>query len=190
MIMTTGKIPEDWKHANVCPVFKKGNKHNAINYRPISLTCILCKIMEHIIASSMMDHLENNNILYDLQHGFRTSRSCETQLVSFIQELAKNNNHNIQTDIIVMDFAKAFDKVPHKRLLSKLNYYGIEYNTLKWIEDCLTSHTVIIDGVQSEKIHVTSGIPQGTVLGPILFLVYTNDFNEYIKHITLKIICR
>jgi hypothetical protein len=75
MIMTTGKIPEDWKHANVCPVFKKGNKHNAINYRPISLTCILCKIMEHIIASSMMDHLENNNILYDLRHGFRTSRS-------------------------------------------------------------------------------------------------------------------
>jgi hypothetical protein len=153
MIMTTGKIPEDWKHANVCPLFKKGNKHNAINYRPISLTCILCKIMEHIIASSMMDHLENNNILYDLQHGFRTSRSCETQLVSFIQELAKNNNHNIQTDIIVMDFAKAFDKVPHKRLLSKLNYYSIEYNTLKWIEDFLTSRTqtVIIDGVQSEK---------------------------------------
>jgi retron-type reverse transcriptase len=89
--------------------------------------------MEHIIASSMMDHLENNNILYDLQHGFRTSRSCETQLVSFIQELAKNNNHNIQTAIIVMDFAKAFDKVSHKRLLSMLNYYGIEYNTLQWI---------------------------------------------------------
>jgi len=111
--LDTGKIPEDWKHANVCSVFKKGNKHNAINSRPtgISLTCILCKIMEHIIASSMMDHPENNNILYDLQHGFRTSRSCETQLVSFIQELAQNNNHNIQTDIIVMDFAKAFDKV-------------------------------------------------------------------------------
>jgi hypothetical protein len=80
-----------------------------------------------------MDHLENNNILYDLQHWSWTSRSCETQLVSFIQELAKNNNHNIQTDIIVMHFAKTFDKVPHKRLLSKLNYYGIEYNTLKWI---------------------------------------------------------
>jgi hypothetical protein len=80
-----------------------------------------------------MDHLENNNILYDLQHWFRTSRSCETQLVSFIQELAKNNNHNIQTYIIVMDFAKSFDKVQHTRLFSKLNYYGIEYNTLKWI---------------------------------------------------------
>ena len=88
-----------------------------------------------------------------------------------------------------MDFAKAFDKVPHKRLLSKLNYYSIEYNTLKWIEDFLTSRTqtVIIDGVQSEKIHVTSGIPQGTVLDPIMFLVYINDINEYIKHSTLTL---
>ena len=82
--LETGKIPYDWKHANVCPVFKQGDKHNAINYRPISLTCILCKIMEHIIASNLMKHLESNNILYDLQHGFRSSRSCETQLTSFI----------------------------------------------------------------------------------------------------------
>jgi hypothetical protein len=114
LTLETGKLPYDWKHANVCPVFKKGDKHNAINYRPISLTCILCKIMEHIIASNLMKHLESNNILYDLQHGFRSSRSCETQLTSFIQELAKNNNDKIQTDVIVMDFAKAFDKVPPK----------------------------------------------------------------------------
>jgi len=82
-----------------------------------------------------------------------------------------------------MDFAKAFDKVPHKRLLSKLNYYGIEYNTLKGIEDLLTQ-AGIIDGVQSEKNHVTSGIPQLTLLSPILFLVYINDFSEYIQHST------
>ena len=75
--------------------------------------------MEHVIASNIMEHLESNNILYDLQHGFRSSRSCETQLVSFIQELA-NNNDNIQTDVIVIDYAKAFDKVPHKKLLYKL----------------------------------------------------------------------
>ena len=155
----------------------------------LTLTCILCKIMEHIIASSMMDHLENKNILYDLKHGFRTSRSCETQLVSFIQELAKYNNHNIQTDIIVMDFAKAFDKIHQKRLLSKLNYYGIEYNTLKWIEDFRTSRTqtVIIDGVQSEKKSRIIWRSPKTVLGPILFLVYINDFNEYIKHSTLRL---
>lgn len=122
--------------------------------------------MEHIIASNLMKHLESNNILYDLQHGFRSSRSCETQLTSFIQELAKNNNDKIQTDVIVMDFAKAFDKVPHKRLLYKLKYYGADTNTLNWIEDFLTlrTQTVILDGEKSEKIHVTSGVPQGTVL--------------------------
>ena len=123
--LETGKIPYDWKHANVCPVFKKGDKHNAINYRPISLTFILCKIMEHIIASNLMKHLESNNILYELQHGFRSSKSCETQLTSFIQELAKNNNDKIQTDVIVMDF----DKVPNKRLLYKLKYYGTDTNS-------------------------------------------------------------
>jgi hypothetical protein len=153
--LETGKISYYWKHANVCPVFKKGDKHNTINYRPISLTCtcILSKIMEHIIASNLMKHLESNNILYDLQHGFRSSRSCETQLTSFIQELSKNNNDKIQTVVIVMDFANAFDKVPHKRLLYKLKYYGADTNTLNWIEDFLTlrTQTVILDGEQSEK---------------------------------------
>jgi retron-type reverse transcriptase len=88
-----------------------------------------------------MKQLESNNILYVLQHGFRSSRSCETQLTSFIQELAKNNNDKIQTDVIVLDFAKAFDKVPHKRLLYKLKYYGADTNTLNWIEDFLTLRT-------------------------------------------------
>ena len=87
--------------------------HYPINYRPISLTCIICKLLEHVVTSSIMKHLEYNNILYDLQHGFRSSRSCETQLVSFIQDLAKSSDKNIQTDLIIMDFAKAFDKVSH-----------------------------------------------------------------------------
>ena len=144
--------------------------------------------MEHIIASNLMKHLESNNILYDLQHVFRSSRWCDTQLTSFIQELAKNNNDTIQTDVIVMDFAKAFDKVPHKRLLCKLKYYGADTNTLNWIKYFLTlrTQTVILDGEKSEKIHVTSGVPQGTVIYHILFLVYINDFHEYIKHSTLR----
>ena len=107
----SGTIPSDCKHANVCPVYKKGDKHDPKYYRHISLTCICCKLCEHIIASSLMKHLEESNILYDLEHKFRSSRSCETQLISFIQDLAQSLNKNIQTDIIIMDFAKAFDKV-------------------------------------------------------------------------------
>jgi hypothetical protein len=105
----TGCIPTDWKHANVAPAYKKGEKYNATNYRPISLTCISCKIMEHVITKHILNHLESNSLLYDLQHGFRHSRSCEAQLLSFVQELAANSDKNIQTDLIIMDFAKAFD---------------------------------------------------------------------------------
>ena len=109
--LKTGKIPDDWRYISICPAFKKGDKNNAINYRPISLTCIICKLFEHVVTSSIMTHLEYNNIFYDLQHGFRSSRSCEAQLVSFIQDLAKSSDQIIQTDLIIMDFAKAFDKV-------------------------------------------------------------------------------
>lgn len=92
------------------PFFKKGDKHNPGNYRPISLTCICCKLLEDVLASNMMKHLETNNILYALQHGFRTNRSCESQVFSLVHQLTQNNDKNIQTDLIIMDFAKAFNK--------------------------------------------------------------------------------
>ena len=111
-------LPDIWKHANVNPIYKKGDKTNPSNYLSMSLTCISCKLLEHIICSSLMQHLTKHNILYPLQNGFREKRSCETQLIE-----------GVQNDVEVMDFAKAFDKVAHNRLLYKLTSNGIKGNT-------------------------------------------------------------
>ena len=134
-------IPDIWKHANVTPIYKKGDKTNPSNYRPVSLTCISCKLLEHIICSSLMQYLTKHNILYPLQHGFRDKRSCESQLIEFVNGIAFNMQKGHQNDVVVMDLAKAFDKVAHNRLLYKLSYYGVKGNTLGWIgsflsEDC------------------------------------------------------
>ena len=119
------QIPSDWKKAIVTPLFKKGDKCDPANYRTISLTCICCKLMEHIVTSNLTKHLNNHNILYDLQHGFRERRSCETQLIQLVDEIARNLSSGHQTDLILLDFSKAFDKVSHTKLLFKLHQHGI-----------------------------------------------------------------
>ena len=141
--LAQGRVPEDWLQASVAPIYQKGEKYDPANYRLVSLTCICCKFLEHIIVSKIMQHLSEHKIPVESQHGFRSGRSCETQLVQFIHDLqedldwAHNRGHK-QTDLIIMDFAKAFNKVPHRRLLYKLEYYGIQNDTLQWISAWLS----------------------------------------------------
>ena len=122
---TQGKLPLDWKSAFITPIFKKGFHTDPSNYRPISLTCICCKIFEHTLSSSITNHLNTFNIICREQHGFQRHRSCETQLLEAVNNLTSNLNANIQTDLLLLDFSKSFDTVSHKRLLSKLSHYGI-----------------------------------------------------------------
>ena len=183
------KTPDAWKEAHVTPVFKKGEKYKAVNYRPVSLTCILCKQMEHILASHIMKHLNKNHLLYSKQHGFRSKLSCETQLTEYTSDVLKTVQDKKQCDTVVMDFSKAFDKVSHDRLIYKLDRAGIDRQARNWIKSFLSgrSQKVIIDGEESESVPVTSGVSQGSVLGPILFLIFIDDMPQYTKHSQIRL---
>ena len=172
-----GKIPQDWKKALVTPIFKKGDQTNPTNYRPMSLNSICSKLLEHIIHSNVMSHLNACNIISDNQYGFCKRRSAELQLIGTIHDFAYNLNDRKQIDAILLDFCKAFDKVPHRHLKLKLDYYGVRNQTLKWISSFLEEHTqcVVCGGYTSDPANVISSVPQGTVLGPLLFLNYIND---------------
>ena len=178
--VTTGIVPSDWRTVHVSPVYKKGQNYNPENYRPISLTCICCKLLEHLIVKHIMSHADTHNILYPLQHGFRTGRSCETQLREFIDDVTLNMENGKQTDILVLDFSKAFDKVSHPLLLHKLHNYGIQRELNSWIQNFLSNRkqAVVLKGDKSDYVAVESGVPRGSVLGPSLFLYYINDIND------------
>ena len=175
--LDTGILPEDWALADVVPIYKKGSKDDPNNYRPVCLTSIPCKVLESIIRDQLMEHLQSENRLADAQHGFRPGRSCATQLLLAVEEWSRSIEQGDPIDILYLDLSKAFNTVSTRRLLHKVAAHGIRGKLLRWIEAFLVGRKqrVIVGNSCSDWIPVPSGVPQGSVLAPTLFLLYVND---------------